>query len=159
MSSPRFTDAQIQLATDWLIENKTSIDFPEDRDPNSFLGRKYDDLEERLAKLTDEQKAARAEKGKNYLTDFKSQILELFKQRTNVKDDSCRLLSCQLYSLNDKEVRAIVKTTHVDITSGSWDLQLTSDGKVQYSHGRAINFTDITPKEEKVAEETIKPRI
>ncbi len=125
----KHTDAQIQLAVDYIAKHYTCVTHPEDKDFGLFVS--YDQIEKKVAALSDEERAARISRKTQYLENFKT-ALRNYLQNSN---PWCSGVVSD-YGVDNMQILDAIKGTNVNFAGGFWSVSLSQDGKVYFTNAK-----------------------
>lgn len=137
-TNAKFTDAQIQLAVDYIAENHTFVVHPEDKDLGFFV--RYDQIEKKVAALTDNERAARISRETQYVENFKAALRSYF-QNSN---PWCEGVVSD-YAVGNTRMLDAIENTNVGFTGGFWEVTMSHNGKVYHRSGKYGENQEIQP--------------
>ena len=134
----KYTLAQYELAVDYIAENHCYVVHPEDNDVRFFLRNAA--IEKKVAAMTPEERAARAQRSAQYIAQFKKNLLTYFQEHPQNSGLLCD------YEVNATVSQAVEGTTNVSFSDGFWGVSFSEDGKVFKHLGKYDSKgTEITP--------------
>jgi len=139
---PRHTEKQFEIAADWLINDRASVNYESNASSQS---KPFFDPFYKAPELSNEEKLARKQYREICFSGFRKDIIDYFRSCSKSNPDGTIGIDCDYFIHND-EINKICQNNSVTLTGSLgnfFSINITADGKVYATTGKYSRRTDL----------------